>query len=369
MASARDDICVSTSDPAGKTSVMAGEGMYNRHSAPQHVANELGLGLLTEAAEHAPLDGARTVGVADYGASQGRNSLEPMREVIRVLRGRLEAATPISIVHTDLADNDFAALFTTLRDDPQSYLRVDDAVFPSAVGRSFYELILPPDTVSVAWAAVAVHWWSHAALAPREHIFTPLASEAERAAFAEVAASDWEAFLTHRATELVPEGRLVVIGSGADAGGRCGAEGLLDMANTVLQEMVSDGSLAAEEYRSMLVPTYYRMREEFIAPLSEAPTPGRFRLEASKETVLSDPLWAEFERTKDLGAYANRVSDFLRAFTEPALFGALGARESPEMAKATADAFYARLAKAVARNPEQAVCSWYLILLSLVNGP
>ena len=204
MASARDDTCVSTSDPAGKTSVMAGEGMYNRHSAPQHVANELGLGLLTEAAEHAPLDGARTVGVADYGASQGRNSLEPMREVIRVLRGRLEAATPISIVHTDLADNDFAALFTTLRDDPQSYLRVDDAVFPSAVGRSFYELILPPDTVSVAWAAVAVHWWSHAALAPREHIFTPLASEAERAAFAEVAASDREAFLTHRATGSCP---------------------------------------------------------------------------------------------------------------------------------------------------------------------
>jgi hypothetical protein len=38
-------------------------------------------------------------------------------------------------------------------------------------------------------------------------------------------------------------------------------------------------------------------------------------------------------------------------------------------AKATADEFYARLRGAVAREPEQAVCSWYLILLSLVNGP
>jgi hypothetical protein len=347
---------------------MAGEGMYNRHSAPQHVANELGLGLLTEAAEQAPLDGTRATGVADYGASQGRNSLEPMRAVIWALRRRLDALTPISIVHTDLADNDFAALFTTLRDDPQSYLRIDDAVFPSAVGRSFYELILPPNTVSIAWAAVTVHWSSHAPLAPREHIFTPLASDQERAAFAQVAADDWQAFLAHRSTELVSGGRLVVIGSGADADRLSGAEGLLDMANSVLQEMVADGSLAADDYRGMVVPTYYRTREEFLAPLAREPTPGRFQLESSKQTALADPLWAEFERTNDLDTYSKRASDFLRAFTEPALFGALGARESPQVAKATADDFYARLATAVAREPEQAVCSWYMILLSLVNG-
>jgi hypothetical protein len=56
------------------TSVMAGAGWYNDHSAPQHVAGDDGLPLLRNAAESVPLNAERGVLVADYGSSQGRNS-------------------------------------------------------------------------------------------------------------------------------------------------------------------------------------------------------------------------------------------------------------------------------------------------------
>jgi hypothetical protein len=78
--------------------------------------------------------------VADYGSSQGRNSLGPLGAAIGVLRERADADRPISVVHTDLPGNDFSALFQTVAADPDSYLRGDANVFPYAIGRSFYSM-------------------------------------------------------------------------------------------------------------------------------------------------------------------------------------------------------------------------------------
>ena len=247
---------------------MAGGGWYNDHSAPQHVAGDYGLPLLTSAAESVPLSAEREVLVADYGSSQGRNSLRPMRVAIDTLRGRLPSAAPISIVHTDLPDNDFAALFTTLRDDPLSYLRDDPGVFAYAAGRSFYERIFPPARVSLGWTSITVHWLSSAPVPIGRHIFSPLAEPHERAAYARQAEADWRHFLGHRKEELVTGGRLVVVGSGADADGRSGAEGLMQIANAVLLEMVDEGSLQARRIRADgaadLLPQSRRVRR--LAP-------------------------------------------------------------------------------------------------------
>jgi len=87
--------------------------------------------------------------IADYGASEGRNSLAPMRAAIGALRKRVGPERPISVIHTDLPQNDFAALFQTVISDPDSYLNGDAAAFASAVGRSFYQQILPPRSVTL----------------------------------------------------------------------------------------------------------------------------------------------------------------------------------------------------------------------------
>ena len=64
-----------------------------------------------------------TIVVADYGASEGRNSLLPIASALRALRPRAGAGRAINVVHTDLPDNDFSALFETLKKDPLSYLK------------------------------------------------------------------------------------------------------------------------------------------------------------------------------------------------------------------------------------------------------
>jgi hypothetical protein len=61
--------------------------------------------------------------IADYGSSEGRNSLAPLRVAIEVLRQRIGKKRAISVVHTDLPGNDFGALFQMLASDPASYLR------------------------------------------------------------------------------------------------------------------------------------------------------------------------------------------------------------------------------------------------------
>ena len=73
--------------------------------------------------------GDEPVVIADYGSSQGHNSLAPITAAIRALRERLGPIRAISVAHTDLPDNDFSALFHTLETDPASYLRHDPAAF------------------------------------------------------------------------------------------------------------------------------------------------------------------------------------------------------------------------------------------------
>jgi len=139
--------------------VMRRGGFYNRHSLPQHEAASHAEPVLRQAAEavSAPASG-QTIVIADYGAAQGRNSLDPMRQAIGIIRRRIPDAVPISVVHTDIPADDFSALFALVENSPDSYLRDTANVFPFAAGRTFfYRQIFPAASVSLGWSAIAVH--------------------------------------------------------------------------------------------------------------------------------------------------------------------------------------------------------------------
>ena len=150
--------------------------------------------------------------IADYGSSEGHNSLSSLIAAIGALRERIGRKRAISVVHTDLPGNDFTALFKVLASDPGSYLRGDPAVFPCAVGRSFYEQILPSSSVTLGWSSWAVQWLSRVpALIPDQVQVAYSRDAAAQAAFSKQAAEDWRCFLTHRGAELRSGGRLVVL--------------------------------------------------------------------------------------------------------------------------------------------------------------
>jgi SAM dependent carboxyl methyltransferase len=129
---------------------MEGHGAYNRSSAVQAAGLSPAMHLLDEAASSVPLpEEPEAIVIADYGASEGRNSLGPIATAIARLRERAGIHRAISVVHTDLPNNDFETLFEMLESEPASYLRGDPAAFALAVGRSFYQQLLPSQSVTL----------------------------------------------------------------------------------------------------------------------------------------------------------------------------------------------------------------------------
>jgi len=43
---------------------------------------------------------------------------------------------------------------------------------------------------------------------------------------------------------------------------------LIDLANHILQQLIKDGMLYADEYEEMAIPTYYRTTEEWERPFT-----------------------------------------------------------------------------------------------------
>jgi hypothetical protein len=90
--------------------VMEGQGAYNKYAKLPAAGGSLALPLWEKVVEGAEVDpGDRTVVVADYGSSQGKNSMAPMSIARKTLRGRLGPDRPISFFHIDQPSNDFQA--------------------------------------------------------------------------------------------------------------------------------------------------------------------------------------------------------------------------------------------------------------------
>jgi len=303
---------------------MEGHGSYNRSSRVQATGLLPAVALLERAAKTvAVVPSPHAIVIADYGSSQGHNSLLPMAVAIGALRERLGPEQPISIVHTDLPDNDFTGLFHTLESDPDSYLRNDPSAYASAVGRSFYEQLLPPESVTLGWTSWSVQWLSRMPVAIPDHVQVAYSrDEATRDAFARQAAEDWRLFLIQRSRELCHGGRLVVLTMAIDDAGRFGYQPLLDAMYASLTEMARDGFISREELRRMAIPTVGRSRAELSAPF----VGGRFsNLSITHLEIFAgeDRIWSEFQTSGNASAFGAQWAAFSRASVFPTLAAAL----------------------------------------------
>lgn len=312
-----------------KPAPMEGAGAYNRNSRVQEAGASPAIALWEETAAQVLLPPAsEPIVIADYGSSQGGNSFGPVVAAIDRVRQRIGPGRPISIVHNDLPSSDFSALFEALASDPDSYLRVDAASYPSAVGHSFYEQVLPPASVTLGWSSWAVQWLSRApAPIPDQLQVAFSADKAVRDLYEQQSAEDWRAFLTHRARELRPGGRLVVLTMALTPQGDFGYRPILMAMYAALEQFVREGFISEAELRNMVIPTVGRSLTQLKHPFSE----GRFAgLSIDHAEVFSGPdlIWEDFERDRDAKAYGARWAAFSRASVLPTLALALaGAAE------------------------------------------
>jgi hypothetical protein len=304
--------------------VMEGGGSYNLHARIPAGGGNLALPFLEQAVRNVTLDnGDQPVVIADYGSSQGKNSLAPMRVAIKALRARVGPDRPIFVVHVDQAANDFNTLFDVLHSDPERYSVDDPNIFPSAIGRSFYENVFPQEHVHLGWSSYAAVWLSRIPMLIPGH-FIALASVGDvREAFKRQAADDWKFFLSLRASELRSGGRLVVVLPGLNDEGVAGFEPLFGHAHEALAEMVAEGVISAEERAGMVLGAYPRRRSELLAPFN---ADGQFRgltVEHCELAVLPDAVWADYERDANKEALATRHARFFRSIFVPSLESAI----------------------------------------------
>ena len=126
------------------------------------------------------------------------------------LRPRLQKDRPILVFHVDQPSNDFNSLFEVLSSDPDRYSLDDANVFPCAIGRSFYEQVLPIASVDLGGAHMRPCGYD-VFLVPFPVISFQLSTGTARAAFEGQAAEDWVTFLSCRASEMRHGARLVVV--------------------------------------------------------------------------------------------------------------------------------------------------------------
>jgi SAM dependent carboxyl methyltransferase len=300
---------------------MEGAGGYNQRSRVQAGGSLPALPLLEKSANAVVLaDAPAPIVIADYGAAGGHNSLAPMAAAIAVLRRRAGAARAISVVHTDVSGNDFGGLFRTLESDSESYLRGDPAVFASAVGRSFYEQVLPAESVTLGWSSWAVQWLSRTPSAIPDQIQVSFSRDAAaHAAFEAQAAADWRRFLTHRAQELRPGGRLVVVTMALTEARDFGYRPLLAAMYDALLELKDQGFVSEAEVVRMVIPTVGRSRADFLAPFQPSGVFAGLRVEHAEVFLGEDRIWASFEQDRDAAAFGARWAAFPRASVFPTL--------------------------------------------------
>ena len=355
--------------PKPPVGVMEGNGFYNKHAAIPAAGGALALPLLEQAAQRVQLEiGDRPIVIADYGSSEGRNSLAPMRAAIAVLRRRVGLQRPIFVYHTDLPANDFNTLFELLESDPDSYVREERNVFPGAIGRSFYQSVLPPSHVDLAWSSYAAVWLSQIPCQISDHFFIPCSTGAVRAQFERQAALDWEAFLSLRAIELRPGGRLVIaLPSLADDGSTAFAA-IMDHANAVLSELVNAGLITPEERRRMTLASCPRRQRDLLAPFARHGQFRRLLVEHCTTSVVADKAWDEYELDKDAEALARKRALFFRAIFLPSLAQALGPSRGPEERQAFGAALEAGLGRRLVDYPARVNHLVGMIVLAKQGG-
>lgn len=327
--------------------------------------------MLERSAAAVPLPPAdQPITIADYGAADGYNALLPIGAAISELRARTRADHAIAVTHTDVPGNDFTALFTTLNEDPDSYLTKDAATYAYAVGRSFYKQILPSDSITLGWSSWATHWLSRLPAAITDHIHISRSTDdAARQAFARQAAEDWHDFVAFRGRELAPGGQIVVLTLAADDDGRPGFGPLMDMLNKSLIRLTAEELITPAELGRMVIPTVGRTEKDLRAPFAPS---GRFEglsVEHLQIFQAEDRFWERLKHDGDSGEFGAQWAGFARAAAFPTLIAALDGGPADPRAVDFCDRLQAALAAGLSQDPTPMPIPLAIVVMTKVHRP
>jgi hypothetical protein len=352
---------------------MKGAGFYDQHSGAQLSSIQALQDWIEAAVANLPLPAfPQPITILDLGSSEGRNAIHVMATIIERLRQR--TGQPLRTIFSDLASNNFNQLFANLEEARSDGL-FREGVYASAVGRSFYDPLLPPGTVHLATCFNSIQWLDQLPPVPlpdfvvyrRPNPPRPgLAESSETsAAFERQAERDLVRFLECRARELVPGGKLLLAGPGDTNQARVG-DGFSDVFNDACLDLVAAGRLKREEYERLTFPVYFRTVAELLGPLQRenSPVGGTFVVDRAEAMEVPTPFFVQFRRSGDVEAYARAYTGFVRAISEPVVKGAFRQQQGRA---ATIEGLYERIRGRLVSEPERYLFRYILVAALLTR--
>jgi hypothetical protein len=200
-------------------------------------------------------------------------------------------------------------------------------VLPLASAISFFEPSVPRASAHLGLSFSAAHWLrAQPTVSVSDGFYFCEATGAARNALATEADADWATFLSSRAADLTPGGRLLVQMVGSEPQPAPGepnvtARKLLRAMAEVARDLVGEGTLDAAAVERYLLPVYARTTDEARAPLERAGSPvaEAFTIETIRVDPVATPYLTQWKKDRDAGAYATAYAAFARGFTESSL--------------------------------------------------
>lgn len=235
--------------------------------------------------------------IVDYGCSEGFNSMQFFNKSLELLRKTSQR--PVSILHTDLPKNDWSEFFQILNNPHNNYLTNGNVAY-SALGRSFYEDIVLPETVHVGFSAFAFHYLS------KKPIRKPGDTGIFHSAYIEQGRQDMETLLNKRINELVPGGTLMIL-VGARTEQLNAKMGRLYF--EPLSNLIKMGVISQEDFSTFEMNTYAFTLSEWQTLLKKLENKVKI-IELKMEKSIC-PFYLEYLKDKDIEVYKDELMQFV----------------------------------------------------------
>jgi SAM dependent carboxyl methyltransferase len=174
---------------------------YNQHSLTQRSYMVKKVPLVEESLKSALTITEGPLRVADYGSSEGLNSMIFFKSVLENFRGY--SNREVFIIHTDVPENNWNALYNLINTSEDSYLSLP-GVYYSTIGKSFYSQLFPSQSIHVGFSSSAFHWLSKSIHIQNKEELTLQAKQ------------DARTIISHRVEELAVGGTLTISVGGSD---------------------------------------------------------------------------------------------------------------------------------------------------------
>ena len=347
-----------TTDPQANNITMSAGGLYSLATIGAKDVIDKATPRVLDAIEQIELKSGEHWCFSDMGCADGGTSLELWRKVIKQIRQSNDS--DIQIVYADQARNDFNALIKILHGLTQfdSYLPSASNVHALESGSSFYLPIVPGNSLHVGFSATAMHWLRTLPCHVSDHIHMVGATGSELATFSSQAAKDWKTILLHRARELKPSGRLVLVNFCRDEQGHylgnTGGINMFDNFNSIWQKYVDTGIITQAEYQAMTLPQYYNTVDELCQPLNDPDSEihqAGLRLESIETAIVPCPFAESYKIHGDAKKFAHEYIPTIRSWNESIFFGALSESRPEQERRELIEAYYDEYRSQVADNP------------------